>query len=109
MNTTEPLGQSNPFLAEIDEDTFGGTFAETLDTMRYWLDILTALAYDNKFFFHGNARREFFSNPAFAAIDRENEAYLRVADVLHCVGSVEQLSQAIEAVSFVTTKFTKES
>jgi hypothetical protein len=109
MNTTEPLPQSNPFLAEIDEDAIGGSFAETLDTMRYWLDILTALAYDHRHYFHGSARREFFSNPAFARIDRDNESYERVAEILHCVGSADQLSQAIEAISFVTTKFAKES
>jgi hypothetical protein len=109
MNTTEPLAQSNPFLAEIDEDYFGSSFAETLDNLRYWQGILTALAYDNKFFFDGSHRREFFSNPEFAAIDRENEAYERMAEVLRYGGSNELLSQAIEALSFVTSKFTKEN
>lgn len=103
--TTNSFPPANPFLAEIDADFVGGTWAETLDDLRDWLEVLSALAYDKKHWFVDSARHARFSNPALARIDRQREDYDRVAEVLRSVASTDQLAEAIEAIAFVTTKF----
>ncbi len=105
MTTTNFFPPANPFLGEIEADWTGGTWAETLDDMRDWLEVLSALAYDKKHWFTDAARRERFSDPALARIDRQREDYDRMAEVLRTVASTDQLAEAIEAIAFVTTKF----
>jgi len=106
MTTKNFFPPANPFLSEIDADFVpGGSFADTLADLQYWLEALTALAYDKKHWFVDPARRERFSHTALASIDRDTTAYERAREVLRTVASTDQLAEAIEAIAFVTTKF----
>lgn len=96
MNTTTieaVMQEQNPFLAEASHDLREtNTWAETLDEARYLHDILRALASDVINADFGDT----------ANIDRDNDAYRRMAEVFH-FATPGDLTDAIEAFAFLVS------
>lgn len=107
MTTTATI-KYNPFLAEMQADAAGIVdLADRLDMARHYWTLMSALLSDHHNMLVGTLHSR-FDPEKWANIDRENDTFERLTEVLRHVGTFADCYEAIEALDVLFEFFPEE-